>query len=68
MKVSQLLTGDWKVKLAKSKKIAYSGSKADCIKFIAGFDRASPRYVDMRLVDKEGREFDYHKNQYVEAT
>lgn len=67
MKVSDLLTGDWKVKVFTTGKVAFAGAKVDCIKFIAGFDRASSKYVDLRLHDKKDQEFDYHKNTYVEA-
>ena len=69
MKIDSLLNPkplDWYVTVKKGGKKVFFGAKNDCIRFIAGFDRASSKYVDLRLHDKDGREFDYHKGKYVE--
>lgn len=36
------------------------GSKQACIDFIRDFDRQSPTYLDLRLLDAGGSEIDYH--------
>lgn len=66
MKFSDMAKGDWYVALKKSGKKVFFGDKNACIRFITGFDRASSKYVDLRLFTKDGREFDYHKNKFAE--
>ena len=67
MKIFEVVgSRDWYVALKKSGKKVFFGDKNSCIRFIAGFDRASNKYVDLRLYDKDDREFDYHKNKYAE--
>lgn len=38
----------------------YSGSCAECIKFIKSFDAASPIYVDLRLIGPDNQEIIWH--------
>lgn len=55
----------WKVILFKSGKEIFSDEKDTCIRFIKGFDKASPSYVDLRLIAPDSREFDWHKNKFT---
>lgn len=54
----------WDVVVKSKGSKVFSGTKSECIRFIKGFDKASDEYVDLRLHDEDGREFDYHKNEY----
>ena len=56
---------DWYVTVKGTGRKVFLGSKTECLRFIAGFDRASSKYVDLRVHDKDGREFNYHKGTYT---
>ncbi len=69
MKLDSILNGkgrDWCVSVKKTGKPVYFGDRTACVRFIAGFDRASDRYVDLRMYYKDGREFDYHALKFVD--
>lgn len=44
----------------EDKKKLFSGTRAECITFIKGFDSGSPKYVDLRLMDPSGKEDKWH--------
>jgi hypothetical protein len=48
--------------LEKNKKVIFIDDRETCIRFIKGFDKGSPEYVDLRLVDPSGKEDDWHKD------
>lgn len=69
MKIANILNSprrDWYVTVKKSGKKVYFGDRTSCVRFIAGFDRASDKYVDLRMYYKDGREFDYHALKFVD--
>ncbi len=47
------------IRFSDKKKI-FSDTRENCIKFIKGFDKGSPRYVDLRLLDPSGQEDKWH--------
>lgn len=46
----------------KDQKELFKGSRQTCIDFIKRFDKGSSKYVDLRLVDSEGKEDNWHKD------
>ena len=49
------------IRKSDSKKL-FADSREECIAFIKGFDRGSPKYVDLRLINPSGKEDDWHKD------
>ena len=50
------------IRKSDSKKL-FSDSKEACLRFIRGFDLASPKYVDLRLISPNGEEDQYWKKE-----
>ncbi len=61
MRLSEI-EGDYKVIKHSNKEVLFKGNRETCIDFIKGFDRGSSKYVDLRLMDPEGKEDDWHKD------
>jgi len=38
----------------------FVGTRPECIAFIKGFDSGSTKYVDLRLMDPQGKEDKWH--------
>jgi len=49
------------IRKSDAKKL-FSDTREACIAFIKGFDKGSPKYVDLRLIDPLGNEDDWHKD------
>lgn len=64
MKLTEVMN-TWYVATKKTRQKVFTGTKGACIDFIHYYDQSHDVYVDLRLYDGEGKEFDYHKNEYV---
>ena len=53
--------GDYSVIKFENGKTLFSGSRVACMNFIENFDRQSKKYVDLRMLDVDGKEVKYHE-------
>jgi hypothetical protein len=61
MKLIEAAGKAYKVIVFNGKKEIFADDREACIRFIKGFDKASPKYVDLRLIDPSGKEDNWHK-------
>lgn len=61
MKLLEVTGKAYTVIAQQGKKTIFTDDRETCIRFIKGFDKASPQYIDLRLIDPSGKEDDWHK-------
>ena len=59
MKLFEVAKSQYYVACKNTGRKVFFGTKDECVKFIAGFDRATTDHVDLRLYDSSGKEHDY---------
>lgn len=65
MKLIEVTEKSFRVIVKKSNKRVFMGTRDECISFIKGFDRASPNYVDLRLIGPDG-EVNWHIKESID--